>query len=75
MLNRSDLVEALFQRGGHCLVHRLRVGAFHQVGRLAIPPEEFFQLPLTDAGKHRWVVDFVSIQVEDWQARRHRESG
>lgn len=52
-----DLSNALFHRGGHGLMHRRKIGSFHEIGRPSVTDEEGLELFVTDSGKYGWVVD------------------
>ena len=65
MLKRSNLGGAVIERGGHGLVHRLRIGTFDEIRRVAIPFEQVFHLFMSDACKEGGIVNLVTVQVED----------
>ena len=48
-------------------MHGFGIGAFDEIGRPAITPEEFFQLLAADAREQCWIVDLVSVEVKDGQ--------
>ena len=67
LLDLPDVLDGLFQGGGHELMHRFRVVAFHKVGRPAAASEELLQFLMLDAGQDGRVADLVAIQVQDRQ--------
>ena len=66
-LDLGDLVEAAVERGGELLVHRRRVVALDQVGRVAVAAQQVEQLLARDAGQHGRVGDLVAVEVQDRQ--------
>src|ERR1700751_551376 len=73
----ADLVHAVLDGGGHCLVHFVDVGTFDEIRSPAVPAEEVFEFLVWDARKQRWIVDLVAVEMEDGQdgaiARRIQE--
>src|SRR6266516_2032104 len=71
-LDLADFQDAMFQGSGHRLMHAAWITAFHKIRCVAIPDEQRLQFLVTDAGQKRWVIDFVTVEVQD---RQHRTIG
>ena len=69
ILELLDIFDGLVDGGGHELMHRLRLIAFHEVRRPAAAAEELVQFVVLDAGQHGWIADLVAVQVQDRQNR------
>ena len=68
-LKALDLGDDRVQRGGHELVHRLRLVALDEVGRVSVAAEELIQLLVADPGQNGRVGDLVAVEIQDWQHR------
>jgi hypothetical protein len=66
-LDRLNLLDDLVERARHKLVHRLRLGAADDPGRVAVTLEQRQQLCLGDPGQHSRIGDLVAVQMEDRQ--------
>ena len=66
-LDALNVRDDALKRGGHELVHLLRLISLDKVGCVAIATEELVQLLMTDAGQHTGVGDLVPVQVQDGQ--------
>ena len=67
LLDLPDVLDGLFQSGGHELMHLFRLIAFHKVGRPAAASEKLLQFLMLDAGQDGRVADLVAIEVQDRQ--------
>ena len=67
-----NICDDFVQRGGHELVHLVRVVPFHEIGRVTVAAKEVIQLLMADAGEHGWIGDLVAVEMQDRQNRRRR---
>jgi len=65
LLDVGDLVQAVLHRLGHRLVHRRRVAAGDEAGRVAVAAHQLLQLGLRNPGEDRRVGDLVLVQGQD----------
>ena len=76
-LDLRDLVERLVERGGHALVHVLRVVALDEDRPVPVALEQRGELVVRDLRQHGRVGDLEAVQVQDGQdgavARRVEE--
>ena len=69
LLNGFNFGYHHIQRFCHLLVHQFRVRPFDKIGGITVTDEQLFQLIVTNACQHRWIGNFVTIEV---QYRQHR---
>ena len=72
MLNLLDLFDRDIQCHGHRLMHFLGIIAFDKVGRPPVATQQLLKFLMLDAGQHRWVGNFVAVEMQD---RQHRAVG
>src|SRR6476646_180059 len=66
-LDPADALDGLVQRGGHELVHLLRLVTRHEVRLPATAAQELAQSLLLYPGQDGGVADLVAIEVQDRQ--------
>ncbi len=64
VLDGADLLDDGIQGRCHQLVHGIRVVALHEIGLIAVAPEEAVKLLVADAGQYGGIGDFVAVQVQ-----------
>ena len=67
VLDAPNVVNDLFQRRRHQLVHGLRVVALDEMRRVAVAAHQGFELFMRDARENRRIGDLVAVEVQDWQ--------
>jgi hypothetical protein len=63
-LNGSNFQDAVFQRGSDSLMHRVGIGAFDEVGRVAIALKEALDFLTADAGEDGRIIDLVAVEMK-----------
>src|SRR5262249_60814380 len=63
-LNAMNFVDDRVQRGGHELMHLLRLIPLDEVRRVAIAAEQLIQLLMAETGENGRIGDLVAVQVE-----------
>ena len=66
-LDAADVLDRGLHRGGHELMHGVRVIPFDEQRRPAAATQELLQLRALDARKDRGIADLVAVQVQDRQ--------
>src|SRR5215471_5940623 len=61
----TNFFDATFHSSCHGLMHAVNVGTFHKIRVPAKSAEEILELLVRDSGQQCWVIDFVSIEVEN----------
>ncbi len=69
VLDRADVGEHAIERRRHRLVHRHRIVAFDEPGRVAEAGEVGLELGAGDSRQHRRARDLVAVEMQD---RQHR---
>jgi len=69
VLDAADVVDHFLERLGHQFVHRRRVVALDEVGRVAVAAKERVELLARNAREHRRIGDLVAVEMQD---REHR---
>ena len=53
------------RRGGHQLVHRLRLVPLDEIRRVAVAAEQLIQLLMADPRENARIGDLVAVEVQD----------
>ena len=69
LLNRADLSDTVFERGGHFLVHSLRLVALDEIRLVSVTRQQRLQFLARNAGEDGRIGNLVAIQME------HRQHG
>src|SRR5262245_18915152 len=67
LLHLADFQDAMFHGCGHRLMHAEWITAFDKIRCVPIPDEKGFQFLVTYAGQKRWVIDFVTVEMQHRQ--------
>ena len=67
ILNLLDFSEHGVQSRRHEMMHRFRFGSFHETRLIAITLKEIGQFFFTESSENRWIVDFVTVDMENRQ--------
>ena len=65
MLNALDVLYRGVQRRCHRLMHRLRLMSFDEIRCPPVSAQQLLQFLSADAGKHGWIGDLVTVQMQD----------